>query len=132
MSGPFAFDASTPAEAQTKPWCVSAMTSGGRVRTSSLLSRRMTSSRRGSSSPGELACPLRRLEVGEMDDAALDLRHGLLGDDEDVARLELPRRRPGGRGEVVSLLELRDPPEREDANLAGHGRPVTRIPACPR
>src|SRR5262245_3104770 len=45
-----AFEASTPAEAQTKPCPVSAITSGGRVRTSRALSRRITSSRRGSSS----------------------------------------------------------------------------------
>src|SRR5205085_1979797 len=42
---------STPAEAQTKPCRVSAMTSGGRVRTRRALSRRITSSRRGSCSP---------------------------------------------------------------------------------
>ena len=45
-----AFDASTPAEAQTKPCRVSAITSGGRERMTSLLSRRITSRCRGSPS----------------------------------------------------------------------------------
>src|SRR5947208_7624048 len=45
-----AFEASTPAEAHTKPCRVSAITSGGRVRTTRALSLRITSSRRGSSS----------------------------------------------------------------------------------
>src|SRR5439155_2134704 len=49
MSGSGAFEPSTPAEAQTKPCRVSAITSGGRVRTSRALSPRITSSRRGSS-----------------------------------------------------------------------------------
>src|SRR2546429_2216345 len=49
VSGSGAFEASTPAEAQTKPGRVSAITSGARVRRIRALSRRITSSRRGSS-----------------------------------------------------------------------------------
>ncbi len=49
-SSPGVFDASTPAEAQTKPCRVSAITSGGRERTTSRLSRRITSARRASPS----------------------------------------------------------------------------------
>src|SRR5829696_5642936 len=51
VSAPGAFEASTPAEAQTKPWRVSAMTSGGRLRTTRAVSRRITSTWRGSPSP---------------------------------------------------------------------------------
>ena len=50
VSSPLAFDWSTPAEAQTKPCRVSAITSGGRARTIRRLSRRITSRRRASSS----------------------------------------------------------------------------------
>ena len=48
--GPLAFDASTPAEAHTKPCRVRAITSGGRERTTSADSRRITSTWRGSPS----------------------------------------------------------------------------------
>src|SRR5439155_266143 len=51
VSGCPAFDESTPADAQTKPCWVSAMTRGGRERTIVRLSRRITSMRRGSPSP---------------------------------------------------------------------------------
>ena len=37
---------------------------------------------------GELASTLGRLDAAEVDDATLDLRHRLLGDDEDVVLLE--------------------------------------------
>ena len=50
MPSPGVLDASTPAEAQTKPCRVSAITSGGRERTTSRLSRRITSTRRASPS----------------------------------------------------------------------------------
>ena len=46
-----AFEESTPAEAQTNPCRVSAITSGGRLRTIRADSLRITSSRRGSSPP---------------------------------------------------------------------------------
>ena len=82
---------------------------------------------------GELARPLRRLDVREVDDATLDLRDRLLRDDEDVVVLEarLRARVDDERGEIVALLELRDPAERDDAQLAGQRSPVTRIPAWP-
>ena len=84
---------------------------------------------------GELARPRGGLDGREVDDAALDLGDGLLRDDEHVAGLEAAgaRGRLGEeRGEVVVLVELGDPAERDDANLVRHGRPVTRMPACPR
>ena len=135
MSGPFAFEASTPADAQTNPCRVSAITSGGRARTISLTlaeddleTPRVLLSR-------ELARAGGRLDVVEVDDATLDLRDGLLRDHDDVVRLQAarPSRRFGEeRGEIVSLLQLRDPVERDDADFTPHGSPVTRMPAWPR
>ena len=57
----------------------------------------------------ELARLLRRLDPGERHDAALDLRDGLLRDDDHVAVRELG---PLGdeRREVVSLAQLRESP----------------------
>jgi hypothetical protein len=56
-------------------------------------------------------------------DAALDLRDGLLGDDDDVARLE-PSGTATGVGEepseVVSLLELGEAGEADHTNVCGH------------
>ena len=93
VPGPFAFEASTPAEAQTKPCRVRAITSGGRERTTSADSRRITSTCRGSpSSPASSTARGGRLDLVEPDDPALDLRDRLLGDDDDVARLEPARR----------------------------------------
>ena len=133
VPSPFAFDASTPADAQTKPCRVSEMTSGGRERTTRVLSRRIASTWRGSRSPGELVRPLGRLDPLEADHPALRLRDDLLRDDEDVGVLEASC--PVGRfrqerHEIVALLDLRDALEREDPDLAGHGRPVMRMPAC--
>jgi hypothetical protein len=63
-------------------------------------------------------------------DAALGLRDDLVGDDEDVARLEV-----GGLaqedGQVVALTDLGQAGDRDDAEL-GQGRPVTRSPVCVR
>ena len=133
VPSPFAFDASTPAEAQTKPCRVSAMTSGGRERTTRALSRRIASTWRGSRSPASSQRPLGRLDLVEPDDAALRLRDDLLRDDDDVGVLE-----PSGavgrvrqeRDEIVALLDLRDALEREDPDLGRHWSPVTRTPAC--
>ena len=91
MSGSGAFDASTPADAQTKPWVVSAMTSGGRKRTIRALSRRIDLEPTRIPVAGERSSPLGRLDVGEADDPALRLRDDLLRDDDDVAVLELGR-----------------------------------------
>ena len=81
---------------------------------------------------GELERPLRRLDALEVNDATLDLRHRLLRDDDDIVPLE-PTRTRGGVGhertEVVALLELRDPAERDHAQLAGQASPVTLMPA---
>ena len=90
--------------------------------------------RRGVGVAGELARTLGRLDAGELDDATLDLRDRLLSDDEDVVLLEA--RAAGGRldeepSEIVSLLELRDPAERDRAQLPAQGSPVTWIPAWP-
>ena len=97
------------------------------------LSRRIASRWRGSRSSGELERARRRLDLVQPDDAALGLRDDLLRDDDDVAVLE-----PAGalgrvgeeRHEVVALLDLRDPLERDDPDARRHGRPVTRRPAC--
>ena len=81
---------------------------------------------------GELDRALRRLDVGEVDDAALRLRDDLLRDDDDVAVVEPAGPVGGGgeqRAEVVPCLDLRYPLEREDPEL-GHRRPVIRMPAC--
>ena len=86
MSSPLAFDWSTPAEAQTKPCRVSAITSGGRARTIRRLSRRITSRRRASSSAASVIGLVRRLDPVEMHNTAFDLRHRFLSDD-DVAFL---------------------------------------------
>ena len=82
---------------------------------------------------GQLVSLLRRSDAVEQDDPALGLRHDLLHDDHDVAVLEAA----GARGrlrdqrrEIVPLLDLRYALEREDAQLARQGKPVTRRPAC--
>ena len=83
---------------------------------------------------GKLSRTLGWLDVGEVDDATLDLRDRLLGDDEDVVLVEARAacsRLDEDRGEIVSLLELRDPEERDHAQLPAQGSPVTRIPAWP-
>ena len=91
----------------------------------------------------ELARPLRRLELVQPDDAPLGLGDDLLGNDEDIGLFESPS--PRGRvaeerGQVVTLLDLRDALQREDPELAGRGHPepesggpgspVRRRPAC--
>ena len=94
MPGPLAFEASTPAEAQTNPWRVSAITSGGRERTTGArLAQDPLDVTRVAVGAGELDRARGRLDVVERDDAALDLRDGLLRDDDDVARRE-PTRTP--------------------------------------
>ena len=103
------FDASTPADAQMKPWCVSQMTSGGRTRTTLFASRRIHSiAARIPLVAGDLARPLRRLDVVEADDASLDLRDRLLRDDDDVAVLELDALEDQRR-EVVPFAQLGEP-----------------------
>src|SRR5205814_3013257 len=78
----------------------------------------------------ELACPLRRHDVVETDDAALDLRDGLLGDDDDVAVLEL-RALGDERGEVVAFLQLLDPFNRHDRDHASRSWPAAAGRAGP-
>ena len=88
--------------------------------------------RRASPSPASSTRPLRRLDALEMNDATLDLRHRLLRDDHDIVRLEPTRTSRGvghERAQVVALLELRDPVERDHAQLAGQASPVTLMPA---
>ena len=126
MSGSGAFEESTPAEAQTKPCRVSAITSGGRVRTIRADSRRITSSWRGSSSPASSRASVGGLDLGQTNDPSLGLRDRLLRDHEDVAVLQLGPLRDQ-RAEVVSLADLRQPLDRPDRD--GHGRPVSRRPA---
>src|SRR5437868_5643530 len=66
----------------------------------------------------ELAGLLRRLDARERDDLALDLRDGLLRDDDHVSVLEL-RALGDQRREVVSLTQLRQALDRSD----GESRP---------
>ena len=111
MSGPFAFDASTPAEAQTKPWrrLGDHERRAGSDDLARLAENHLDAPRIGVT--GELACAIGRLDPGELDDATLDLRDGLLSDDEHVVVLEAAGPRGGideERAEIVSLLELRD------------------------
>ena len=146
---PGAFDASTPAEAQTNPCRVSAITSGGRERTTvARLAQDPLDLARVALVAGELERALGGLDVVERDDAALDLRDGLLRDHDDVASLEpadaAPRPRAGAAAEVVALVELRQAGERDDAQRRrrrrgasltvrrprAQCRPVTRRPAC--
>ena len=89
VPGSAAFDGSTPADAQTKPWRVSAITSAPRERTTRFVSRRITSTLRGSlTSPASSRARAGRLDVVETHDAALRLRDRLLRDHDDVAVLE--------------------------------------------
>ena len=135
VSGPLAFEASTPADAQTKPCRVSVMTSGGRARTTSRVSRRMTSMRRGSPSPASSCARSDGSTSRRSTTRPSDLRDRLLRDHEDVPGLE-PSHALGRVdeqcGEIVAGLELRDAREPDHPHLAGHGRPVILIPACPR
>ena len=84
---------------------------------------------------GELTSFRGRLDIVEVDHAALDLRHRLLRHDEDIARDEsagAPRGLGEMQGEVVSFLQLGDPTERDDADLAAHllrSRPESLMPA---
>ena len=90
--------------------------------------------RRGSESPASSRARSEGSTPASCDDATLDLRDRLLGDDEDVVLLEARAacsRLDEERGEIVSLLELRDPAERDHAQLLRQGSPVTRIPAWP-
>ena len=89
MPAPGAFEASTPAEAQTKPWRVSAITSGGRDADDARRTR-AGSPRPGAgrASPASSRARSRRLDLVEPHDAALGLRDDLLRDDDDVAVLE--------------------------------------------
>jgi hypothetical protein len=79
VSGAGAFEASTPAEPQTKPCRVRAIINElGRLVEDHLDPARIGLVAR------ELARLLARLDVREHDDPALDLRHGLLRDDDHV------------------------------------------------
>ena len=137
VPGPCAFEASTPADAQTKPCRVSAITSGGRERTTSAASPQDHLELPGIALlAGELDRARGRLDLVEADDPALDLRDRLLGDDDDVAGLE-PAAARAAVGEepreVVPLLELRQARESGSTRISpAHGQwtPVTRRPAC--
>ena len=130
VSAPGAFEASTPAEAQTKPWRVSAMTSGGRLRTTRGGLAEDHLDMAGVAVSCLLAGLLGGLDIGECDHSSLHLGHCLLGHNEDVSGLEAAhssrcvREQPG---EVVSLLDLGDALQREDRD---HSSPVRRMPAC--
>ena len=80
------------------------------------VSRRTTSSSRGSRVARELARARGRLDVVEPDDAALRLRDDLLRDDDDVAVLEL-RALGDQRAEVVALADLGQAFDRRDRQI---------------
>ena len=125
VPGSGALEASTPAEAQTNPWRVSAITSGGRERTTRTASPRITSRWRASCPARELDRCGRRLDVVEADDAPLRLRHDLLRDDDDVGVLELDRL-DDERAELVALHDLREAFDRDDAELRQRPAPPPR------
>ena len=78
---------------------------------------------------GNLQRAWRRLDLVKADDASFRLRDDLLREDDDVAVLELDL---GGDElcEIVVLADLRQTRDGNDAELAGQGRPVRRMPAC--
>ena len=79
---------------------------------------------------GELPGFVRRLELVERDQPALDLRDGLLRDDDHVAGAQL-RSLADHRGEVVAGPDLRQAAHRDQLDhSAVVGTPVTRTPAC--
>ena len=126
MSGSAMFEWSTPAEAQTKPCRVSAMTRPPSEADDRAPSRaRITSSwREVGLRAGELARPLGGLDLREGDDTALGLRDGLLGDDDDVAVAQRDGARDERR-EVGARRDLGQPLDRQDLDHA-FGMPVTR------
>ena len=148
VPGPFAFEASTPAEAQTKPCRVRAITSGGRERTTSADSRRITSTCRGSpSSPasstarGDGSTSSRRTTRPSTFDTAFWATTTTSPSSSPPTRAQASA---SSAAEVVSLLELGNARQADHPHLAGapvfvliqHKRrsaqwtPVTRRPAC--
>ena len=117
VSGPFAFDWSTPAEAQTNPWRVSAMMSvGGLERTIRRLSWRITSMRRASSAPASSRARSEGTTSSRCEYATFDLRDRLLRDDDDVAARE-----PSGALPPIRRSAHRDrpPPRAPESRVAG-------------
>ena len=129
MPGSGAFEASTPLEAQMKPWCVSVMRSEPRARRTRFASPQDHLDPARVAVTRELARPRRRLDVVELHDPTLELGDRLLCDDEDVPVLELHALGDQAR-EVVSFAQLRKVRNGEDRE-AGH-RPSIRTPAWPR
>ena len=101
----------------------------GGTRTMRAASRRITSIRRGSSSPAMLARPLGRLDLVEARSRAPRPSRP------PSARRRARRRPPARRLAAISAarsspcLDLRQARDRDDAQLAGQGRPVRRRPA---
>ena len=133
VPAPFAFDASTPADAQTKPCRVSAITSGGRDRTTRTLSRRISSRWRGIGVGRQLA-GLRRTARRRP-----ATRRGPPPSKRPSARPR-PRlhrgARPPARRRRRGARRGRRPPRSPAGPRAGrpgarrHSSPVTRRPAC--
>ncbi len=88
-----------PALAQTKPWRVSTIRTPRSARSTSLLSSRISSTRAGSlpSTAASLRASAPGSDRGEAAHPALRLGDDLLGDDDDVALLEL-----GARGDQLA------------------------------
>jgi hypothetical protein len=82
--------------------------------------------------PGELACTLGGCDCREVEHATLDLRDGLLGNDEHVVVFEATGPHRGveeNRPQVVPVLQLRDAPKRNHAHSLAQPSPVSLMPA---
>ena len=129
MPGSGAFEASTPADAQMKPWLVSAITSEPRVRTTRFASRRTTSIRRGSPSPASS-----RARADGSTSSRRTMRPSIF----EIAFCATTSTSPSSQlgplddhaREVVSFAELGQPADGRDRQL-GHS-PTIWTPAWPR
>ena len=129
MSGAGAFEASTPADAQTNPWRglgdherrPAADDAGG-------LAEDDLEPPRVAVGAGEPPGLVRRLDLVQADDAPLGLRDHLLGDADDVAVAQLHRSRDQRR-EIVALGDLGEPLDRQDLD---HARAASRTASASR
>ena len=123
MPAPFAFDASTPADAQMKPWRVSVMSSGGRTRTTSTLSCRIASTWRGSRSSASSSARSDGSISSSRTTRPSAFETTFWATTTTSASSSPPAVGCVGeqRHEVVSFLDLRDALERDDPDLAVNG-----------
>ena len=127
MSRSGAFDASTPADAQTKPCRVSRDDErAARAHDADGFAQDHLDVPRVAVRAGELERTRRRVDVLQASDAAFRLRDDLLREHDDVAVLERAALRHE-LGEVRAGGDLGQALERQDREA--HGSPVTRRPA---